>query len=101
MVDYKIIKGNLLTDSEKETLNRILEEYKHKLDLFVPNALVEILIKEFDKKEKSERKRYCLIARVKAPKTRFESEAMDWDFNRAIHKIMDKLLKEMHHKFKK
>jgi len=99
MVDYKIIKGNLLTDSEKETLNQILEEYKHKLDLFVPNALIEIHIKEFDISGK--RKRYCLIARVKAPKIRFESEAMDWDFNKAVHKIMDKLLHEMQHKFKK
>ncbi|MBU1245853.1 MAG: hypothetical protein ABIJ20_03200 [Nanoarchaeota archaeon] len=99
MVNYKIIKGNLLTDEEKEILTRLLGEYCDKIDLFLKKYILEVHIKEYDREGK--RKRYCLISKIKVPKLMFETEVMGWDFKVVIHKAMKKLLKEMKHKFKK
>ena len=73
MANYKIIKGNLLTD--------------------------EVHIKEYDTTGK--RKRYCLSAKIKVPRIMFETEVMGWNFNLVVHKAMKKLLKEIRNKFKK
>jgi len=99
MANYKIIKGNLLTDEEKGILQELLVEYCDKIDLFLSKYVVEVHIKEFDKEGK--RKRYCLSARVKVPRVMFETEVMGWDFTLVVHKTMKKLLKEMKNKFKR
>jgi len=99
MVKYKIIKGNLLTDEEKEILTRLLGEYCDKIDLFLDKYVLEVHIKEYDKEGK--RKRYCLFSRIKVPRVMFETEVMGWDFKIVIHKAMKKLLSEIKRKFKR
>ena len=99
MANYKIIKGNLLTDEEKEVLKTLLEEYCGKIDFLIKKYVLEVHVKEYDKEGK--RKRYCLIAKIKVPRLMFETEVMGWDFKVVVHKTMKKLLTEIKHKFKK
>ena len=99
MANYKIIKGNLLTDKEKETLERLLGEYCEKIDTFLGRYVLEVHIKEYSKTGK--RRRYCLSAKIKVPRIMFETEVTGWIFNLVVHKAMKKLLKEIKNKFKK
>ena len=99
MANYKIIKGNLLTDDEKEILTRLLGEYCDKIDLYLKKYVLEVHVKEYNTSGK--RKRYCLFTKIKVPRIMFESEVMGWDFKVVIHKAMKKLLTEMKHKFRK
>ena len=99
MANYKIIKSNLLTDKEKETLKRLLEEYCEKIDTFLKKYVLEVLVKEYNTTGK--RKRYCLSAKIKVPRIMFETEVTGWIFTLVIHKAMKKLLKEIKNKFKR
>lgn len=98
------IKGvELLNDSQKIELNKELEAYSEKLkwktksDFSLKLVIKEGSVKSGDKKEKQ--KRYSLKATIKGETHSFEANAEEWDFNKSLHRVFDKLINEVEHAY--
>ena len=98
------IRGiELLTDAEKFELNKEIENYGEKLRWktksdFAIDLQIKIHSKKKDDKD-NKRRNYSLHAKVTGETQTFEASADDWEFNKAIHMIFDKLLNEIEHKY--
>jgi len=96
------IKGSeLLTDSEKWELNKEIETYSEKIKWKTKSEFVlKLVIKEHSKKPSdndTKRRKYSIQAQIKGETHTFEASVDDWDFNKASHKIFEKLLNEVEH----
>ncbi len=98
------IKGiEFLSDDEKWELNKEIETYKEKLKWktkseFKLKVAVKIHSKRADDKD-DKRKNYSMRVTLKGETHSFEAEAADWDFHKAVHKVFDKLINEVEHKY--
>jgi len=93
----------LLSEEEKHELDREIEAYSEKLKWKTKSDFkLKLAIKIHSKKgedKDSKRKNYSLRAMLKGETHSFEAEAADWDFNKACHKVFDKLMNEIEHKY--
>ncbi len=96
------IKGiDLLNEEQKWEFNKEIEKYKEKLkwktksDFVLKFVIKESSFKSDDKVTK--RKKYSIQAHIKGPTRNFEASAEDWDFNKLVHKIFEKLINEVEH----
>jgi hypothetical protein len=97
------IKGiERLDEAEKSEVSRILEssyekiKYKTKTDFILK---ISIKIYSKDKENLVKRKKYSIQAGIFGATRDFEASAFDWDLNKAIHKVLNKLENEIEHKF--
>lgn len=98
------IKGiDLLNEEQKWEFNKEIEKYKEKLKWKTKSDFVlKIVIKEYAHKgedKDNKRKRYSIQAHIKGPTQNFEASGEDWDFNKLVHKVFEKLINEVEHAF--
>jgi ribosome-associated translation inhibitor RaiA len=97
------IKGfENLSEAEKQELNKEIETYKDKIKWKTKSDFVlKLAIKSYNKnpENKTKGKRYSIKAEVTGQTQTFEASAEDWDFNKTVHKIFDKLINEIEHRY--
>ena len=91
------VKGiEVLTPSQKRSTNKLLNEYYVRIQRQLRNfASLRVHIKAYEKE--GSRKKYSIRAEAISPTRKFESNAHDWDFVRALHKGMNKVMSEIEH----
>lgn len=90
--------GEQLTESERELINKLLNENFPKIQRMLKNEIfLTLIIKEHGKEGK--RKQYSLTLDCKSETDHFKSEAVDWDFPKTLHKVITKIKEEIEHKF--
>jgi len=101
MPNIKIIhaKGvELLNEREKQLVNRLLNEYYGKIHRQLKNEVsFEVHIKTYQKEGKA--KKFSINVRAVFGRAVFEANADDWDLARCVHKVMNKIMNEIEHKF--
>ncbi len=122
MPDISIINlhgTDKLTERQKQTLNRLLNEYYPRIYQQVKNLTIfECQIKYYKKVAPSKKengkvlkkrkkgifvetgkdKKYSFNIRIVTPAGVFRASYADWDFTRTIHKVMNKILNEIESK---
>jgi hypothetical protein len=98
------IKGiELLTEEQKWAFSKEIEKYKEKLKWKTKSDFIlKIVLKEYAHKaddKDTKRKRYSIQAQIKGQTHSFEANAEDWDFNKLVHKIFEKLINEVEHAY--
>jgi ribosome-associated translation inhibitor RaiA len=98
------IKGiEFLSEPEKYELNKEIEKYSEKIKWKTKSEFIlKLAIKANSKKAEdkdTKRKRFSIQAHIKGETQAFEASVEDWDFNKAVHKIFEKLLNEIEHEF--
>jgi len=94
---------DLLTEDEKKEANRIIGKAYEKLKWKVnDDFLLRIIVKEYAKSGDNfdKRKKYSLRAEISGPIQVIEASAVDWEFNKTLHLVMNKLAVEVDHLFK-
>src|SRR3972149_6494323 len=78
---------------------RWLAEYHEKIKRQIKNkdTTLKIDIKEHGKGGK--RKKYSITVTLEFARNIIKANAFDWEFARTIHKVMEKLITEIEHKF--
>jgi len=95
---------NQLTEKEKSLVNRLLNEYYLRIQRQLKNlTFLEFNTKEYEKTgkgkiEKNKAKKYSVHVKIFSTRV-FEADYADWDLARAVHKVMNKLMNEIEHKF--
>ena len=98
------IKGiEVLSENEKFELNKLINSYKEKLKWktksdYKLKLAVKIHSKKADDKDTKSRN-YSLHAMLKGETHSFEASASDWDFNKSVHKLFQKLINEVEHTY--
>ncbi len=94
----EIIKAEILDEKERETADRLIDEYYSKIQRMLKNDfLLKIHFKEYDKEGK--KKKYSINAEAIFSGKMINSSSWDWDLARAIHKSMRKIENEIEKKF--
>ncbi len=93
------IKGiEILDEKEKETADRILNDYFPKIQRAVKNPVsLKLHIKEYKKEGKG--KKYSISLEAGFSGKKLSSNSWDWDLARAIHKALIKIENEIEHRF--
>lgn len=87
-----------LSEIEKQTAKKLLDESYPKIQRMLKNNIALFLrIKEYNTEGK--RKRYSLELDCKSETHNFKAEAMEWEFPKALHKVIEKIKQEIEHKF--
>ena len=92
-----------MDEPERFELNKMVENYKEKIKWKTKSDFIlKIVIKTHSKKaddKDNKRKHYSLQATIKGESQTIDASADDWDFNKAVHLLFDKLLTEIEHKY--
>ena len=96
------IKGlEQLNEEEKFELNKLIDSYKDKIKRKTKSEYsMKITLRKYTKgreDKKDARARYSFQGMIKGETHSFEASAEDWDFNRTVHTIFDKLITEVEH----
>lgn len=94
----QLVNLRVLGDEERVVAGRLVPEYYGKLARQVKDPLVVVQFKRY--KAAGRRAKFSIHARVDAPSVLVSAEAFDWDFARALHKVMRKVHSELEHKLK-
>jgi hypothetical protein len=87
----------LLSEKEKQIADKLLNEYYEKIKRQIKKDFTfKIHFKEYDKE--GEKKKYSINAEILSLK-KFSASDYDWDFARALHKVMIKLVNQIEHTF--
>ncbi|MDO8528273.1 MAG: hypothetical protein Q7S06_00050 [Nanoarchaeota archaeon] len=87
----------LLSEKEQQIADKLIKEYYEKIKRQIKKDFkFRIHFKEYDKE--GEKKKYSINAEVLASK-KFSASDYDWDFARALHKVMIKLVNQIEHAF--
>lgn len=98
MKKIEVIGIKDLTDEEKETAKKLLEEYVPKIERFVKNdVLIKMHVKEY--KKDSKEKKYSLHFEIIFSGKMINSDAWGYDLAKTIKKAMKKAETEAEHKF--
>ena len=85
---------------EEEQIKEISLRYMEKLERFLSNDFVlKFHGKKYDKEGR--KAKYSFHVRIEDPSIVLSSKAFDWELHTAVRKVMEKLLNEAEHKFKK
>jgi len=97
------VKGiELLGESEKHELEKISRKNIEKIKRMIDNDfLLKIVIRvnSKSKENKEKRKRYSITIEISGEIPRIEASDEEWDFNKAINNVFQKLSIEIEHKF--
>ena len=99
MKNIEITNIELLDEKEKNIAEKLFQEYYNKIQRQIKNkeAVLKIDIEVYNKGGK--RKKYDIAIKIEFATNVFKAKAFDWDFARAVHKVMEKLVTEIEHKF--
>lgn len=95
-IEYRDLK--VLGDEEKPILNKLVREYYRKISIKIKNPTLILKFRKY--KASGKRAKYSIHTRVDSPSLLATAEAFDWDFARAMHKVMRKVLNELKHKYR-
>ena len=92
------IRGiELLSERQKQLVNRLLNEYYKRIFRMIKNLTVfEVTIKEYEKEGKQQK--FSFNVKVVSPAGVFKADGFDWDFERSLHKALNKVMNEIEHK---
>lgn len=94
----EVIGTDNLNTAEKKTADELLGRYYPKIKRKTKSATkLKLQVKTYDKD--GPKKKYSLNLTANTPMIKFEATDWDWDFARALHKVLNKLLTEIEHKF--
>jgi len=94
----EITNVEILDGKERETADRLIDEYYSKIQRMIKNdLLLKVHFKEYDKDGK--KKKYSINAEAIFSGKMISSSSWDWDLARAIHKSMKKIENEIEKKF--
>ena len=97
-MDIKITGIELLGEREREILNKLSNEFSNKIKRKIKDDFyLKVFIKEHSKGGKT--KKYSIDLEVVSSHHILKSTAYDWDFAKALHKSLNKILNEAEHKF--
>jgi len=98
MKNIEITNIELLDEKEKNTAEKLFQEYYNKIQRQIKNkeAILKVDIEEYSKGGK--RKKYDIAVKIEFATNVFRSKAFDWNFSRAVHKVMNKIIGEIEHK---
>ncbi len=98
MITPKTVGFELLTDKEKKEFQRIFDNNFNKIQRKIKNISSFIFhFKEYEKDGKV--KKFSINSKIIFDNKIIEASAYDWDFNKSVHKIFNKLNEEIEHKF--
>lgn len=84
---------------ESETIKKLARQYYDKILRDIKNALLVLDAKKYDVEGK--KCKYALHSRVESGSTvLLTTKAFDWDLRRTLHKLFQKLERELQHKYK-
>ena len=92
----------ILNDSEHQDFNRLLEKYYEKIKRSIRNDFyIKISIKNYSKiqENKEKRKRFGIEVEISGEIPRVHASDVDWNLNKALNKVFNKILIEIEHKF--
>jgi len=95
-IEYRDLR--VLGDEEKPVLNKLTDEYYRKISRKLNNPKLILKFKKYNQAGK--RVKYSIHARLDNPNLIASAKAHDWDFARALHKVMKKIINEIKHKYK-
>lgn len=95
---FQFIDLKLLTKEEVPTVERLCAEYEKKIARHVPNPQFILQFKKHN--DTGKKVKYSIHCRLEAPQILAPSEAHDWDLATTLHKVFQKIEKELEHKFK-
>lgn len=97
------IKGiELLNESEKYEFDKVLKKHHEKIKRMIDNEFfLKIVIKEYSKNKdnKEKRKRYGVSVEISGEIPRIEASDEEWDFNKVLNRVFEKIEIEIEHKF--
>jgi len=97
MEPIQVIGTELLNDGEKDTANKLANEYYKKIFRELKNVTsITVHIKAHTKGGK--RKKFDLRVKAIAPTSIFEAQESDWDLARTFHKVFRNIKREIEHK---
>ena len=90
---------DLLTETQKQLTNRLLNEYYKRIQRQLKNQVsIEFHIKTYEHAGKQNKKqKFSIHVRVKTQAKIFEADYADWELERTIHIVMNKLMNEIEH----
>ena len=89
------IKGEV----ERETINKIVNEYYEKIQRALHNITsITLHVKQHSKGGKTHK--WDMRIRVIAPTRAIEAQERDWDLARALHKVFNNIERELEHKLR-
>ena len=103
MENIEVKGGEQLNENEKFELNKLIDAYDEKLKRKTKSEYVlKLGVKKYSNKKnegQDARAKYSFHGVVKGQTHAFEASSVDWNFNRAIHKLFEKLMTEIEHKY--
>ena len=98
MKEVEIKNIEILTDEQKKISEKIIEEYFKKIKRVLKESpKVTVQIKEY--KKEGNKGRFSINANFFFAGKRIESDSMDWDLSKALHKAMIKIQNEIEYRF--
>lgn len=98
MAEIKLVGAEFLTIKERQIADNLIKEYSEKIQRQIKNEFTfKIHFKEYEKDGKN--KKYSIDAEIIFPGKKFSASSWDWDFARALHKLMNKFITEIEHEF--
>jgi len=91
---------DVLTEKEKEIVNKLLDEYSLRIERFTKNPTsLKLHLKEYSKENKQKKVKYSINAEIVSSGKVFTANAHDWDLSRTMHKLLNKLISEIEHHY--
>lgn len=97
------VKGEeVFSLQEKEEFRRILDKNVEKIKRMVNNDFyLRVSIKEYGKnlEKNRKRKRFSINAELSGEIPKIDASSIEWDLNKALHVVFNRLEEEIEHKF--
>ena len=89
----------ILSNGDKKLANKLLNEYFPRIQRLVKNEIsLRFFVKEHEKEGK--KLKYTLHLELIAPTRTFKLKSSDWDFARALHKLLNKTMNKVESRLK-
>lgn len=103
MKDFEVKGTENLNENERFELNRLLDNYDEKIKRKTKSEYVlKLTVKKYSKNKedkKDARAKFSIQGMIKGSTHSFEASAVDWDLNRAVHRLFAKLMTEIEHRY--
>lgn len=97
-MEYSFVGLKDFDEAEQEKIKLLTKESCVRIDMDLPTSTLILQIKKHAAKGK--RVNYSVHARVNAPSYLLEAKADDWDLATVLHKVFDKVMHQIQHKFR-
>lgn len=95
---YSFVGLKDFSKAEQIKINSLTEEYCKKIEMDLPNSTLVLQVKKHAATGK--RVNYSVHARIDAPAFLIEAKADDWDLSVVLHKVFDKVIHQIQHRFR-